>query len=289
MDIHTLEYFKVVAELEHITEASRKLQIAQPALTRSIRRLEDELGYPLFDHSKNRIILNDNGKLFLRAVDQILNLLQNTKKEMEEINRQAAARITIAIRSASTLLTRPVAEFKKSHPDINFNLMNENTGSFPANADFLLYSSFRPDTGNTGNLLTSEQLYVVVNEQHPLSRQKGVALAELSLEDFILLDNHNDFYDIAVECCSSAGFRPRIAAQTEKSTVLQNLLFENAGISILPHLNWFTSPEHPMHFLEITDVPCRRYIYLVPNPDRYQTAVIKEFHKYITGFYHQDS
>lgn len=288
MDIHTLEYFKVVAELEHITEASKKLQIAQPALTRSIRRLEDELGYPLFDHSKNRIILNDNGKLFLRAVDQILNLLKNTKKEMEELNKQAANRITVAIRSASTLLIQPVAEFKKSHPDINFNLVNETTGCFPANADFLLYSSVRPDAENRQNLLTSEQLYVVVNEEHPLSRQNGVALSKLEHEDFLLLDNHNDFYDIAIECCSSAGFRPRIAAQTEKSNVLQNLLFENAGISILPHLNWFTSAEHPLHFLEITDVPCCRYIYLVPNPDRYQTAAIKEFHKYITGFYHRN-
>lgn len=287
MEIHALEYFKVAAELEHITEAAKKLQIAQPALTRSIRRLEEELGYPLFEHGKNRILLNDNGKLFLRTVNQILTLLENSQKEMEELNRSAANRITIAIRSASTLLIQPMAGFKKTAPDIHFHLINENAGIFPADADFLLYSTIRPDSGNKQNLLTSEQLYIVVNGNHPLARQSGIALSRLAEEDFILLDNHNDFYNIAMECCQRAGFHPRIAAQTENANILQNLLFENAGISILPHVNWFTSAEQPLCFLEITDIPCLRYIYLVPNPSRYQTSVIKDFHKYITGFYHK--
>ena len=61
MDIYQLEQFKVVAELQHMTKAAEVLNVAQPALSRTIHMIERELGTKLFDHAGKRIILNEKG------------------------------------------------------------------------------------------------------------------------------------------------------------------------------------------------------------------------------------
>ncbi|MDR4935451.1 LysR family transcriptional regulator [Rossellomorea marisflavi] len=70
MDWHQINYFRTVATIQHITKAAKELAISQPALSRSIAKLEDELGVPLFDRKGRRIYLNRYGKMFLRRVEE---------------------------------------------------------------------------------------------------------------------------------------------------------------------------------------------------------------------------
>ncbi len=64
MEIQQLEYFKTVAEMQHMTQAAEKLNISQPALSKSISNIEQEIGVPLFDRQGRSINLNRYGKLF---------------------------------------------------------------------------------------------------------------------------------------------------------------------------------------------------------------------------------
>ena len=70
MEWHQLEYFKVVAQMQHVTHAAEELSISQPALSRSIAKLEEELGFPLFDRSGKGIVLNRYGQIFLQYVER---------------------------------------------------------------------------------------------------------------------------------------------------------------------------------------------------------------------------
>lgn len=288
MDIRTLNYFKTVAELEHISNAARKLKIAQPALTRSIHHLEEELGYPLFEREKNRIYLNDNGKLFFDAASQILMILDNAKLKLQEQNQNRELQITIAIRSASSILSQPISSFMRSHPEISFRFVNEAEGAMPDHADFLLYSSASFSKNRQEYLLWTEPLFVAVNPKHPIAGLKSVALSQLKTEDFILLDDRNDLYWIAMEYFRRAGFSPRIAATSEKPNIIQNLLFENAGITILPGSMQSSREFSDLRFLPISDMACFRYIYLIPKPNRHLTAVMKEFQASIFEFYRKE-
>lgn len=80
MDLLHLKYFQTVARMEHITKASHKLNIAQPALSKTISSLEKELGVQLFDRKGRYIVLNEYGRLFLKRVDSILDLVESSKK-----------------------------------------------------------------------------------------------------------------------------------------------------------------------------------------------------------------
>ena len=76
MDLVQLEYFKAVAESGHLTNAAKKLNVAQPALSVSISRLESEVGVPLFDRVGRGIYLNKCGEIYLEHVEQALNIMK---------------------------------------------------------------------------------------------------------------------------------------------------------------------------------------------------------------------
>lgn len=84
MELLQLKYFSAAAAQEHITKAAEQLHIAQPALTQSIRRLEEELGVRLFNRSGRNIVLNEAGKLFLKRIAPILAELDRIPEEIRE-------------------------------------------------------------------------------------------------------------------------------------------------------------------------------------------------------------
>ena len=82
-ELQQLKYFKAVADVGKISEAAEKLFVSAPALSVSITRLEKELGVQLFDRTNNRILLNKQGEIFLKHVNQILDTLENAKQQAE--------------------------------------------------------------------------------------------------------------------------------------------------------------------------------------------------------------
>ncbi|WP_100407569.1 LysR family transcriptional regulator [Bacillus solitudinis] len=83
MELQHLRQFKVVAELEHMTRASENLHIAQPALSKTIRILEDELKVKLFTRIGKNIKLNLNGQILLKYTNEIMYIIDNAKKSLQ--------------------------------------------------------------------------------------------------------------------------------------------------------------------------------------------------------------
>lgn len=89
MKLTQLQYFKTVAEMGKISLAAKKLYVSAPALSIAIANLEKELGVKLFDRGNNRIVLNEQGKAYLRHVNQILGDLSQAKEEIQGMNTDA--------------------------------------------------------------------------------------------------------------------------------------------------------------------------------------------------------
>ena len=83
MELMQLRYFVTVAQLQHLTRAAEQLRISQPALSKAISRLEEELGTELFDRSTNRIALNSSGRLYLQYVSQALSMLDSGETALQ--------------------------------------------------------------------------------------------------------------------------------------------------------------------------------------------------------------
>ena len=110
MDIHELTYFKKVAELQHMTRAAQELRVAQPALSRTISGLEQELGVKLFERKGKSIALNQYGTILLQHTQRILQEMAEIERDLSEAKGEATRTVTITLYAASKLLPRLVME-----------------------------------------------------------------------------------------------------------------------------------------------------------------------------------
>src|SRR5256886_1659607 len=101
MDLLQLHYFRTVARLEHMTRAAEELLIAQPALSQTIARLEDDLGVPLFDRLGRRIRLNLFGRAFLGRVERIFAELDQGQRELADLAGGEQGQVDLALGAAT--------------------------------------------------------------------------------------------------------------------------------------------------------------------------------------------
>ena len=124
MELLQLKYFSVAAAQEHITKAAEILHIAQPALTQSIKRLEEELGVKLFDRRGRNIVLNKTGQIFYKRITPILADLENIPDEIRELAGIFRRTIHMNVVAASALITKIIIQYKALHPQVEFQLMH---------------------------------------------------------------------------------------------------------------------------------------------------------------------
>ena len=124
MDVRLLRYFAAVADEESITRASAQLHISQPALSRQIQQLENELGCALFDRSGRTMTLTDEGAHLRKRADEILELVSKTEAEMKEGTSELKGVVSLGCGDlhAVELLSDLMGEFKAVHPDVDFDM-----------------------------------------------------------------------------------------------------------------------------------------------------------------------
>ena len=145
MELQQLKYFKTVAQIGKISDAAEALFISAPALSTSIARLERELGISLFDRTNNRIILNQQGEIFLRYVNQVFTTLDYAKSELRQSLMLQGQHISFACVSTSQW-TDMITAFSQEHPQFTLSCTSvKNTelanSGLPIHHNFLLAAS----------------------------------------------------------------------------------------------------------------------------------------------------
>lgn len=123
IDLHSLIYFKKVAELQHLTRAAEELRVAQPSLSRTIAGLEAELGVKLFDRVGKGIVLNRNGAILLRHTNSVLRELADAQAELADQEAEGNRTVTISLFAASKLLPQLISDFKAEFPSIRLQII----------------------------------------------------------------------------------------------------------------------------------------------------------------------
>lgn len=128
MDFNKLNYLIAVAELQSFSKAAKKCFISQPALTRCVKSIEDELGVKLFDRSCTPIKLTYAGERYITGMQQILDLKNKLDQEMEDIAARKRDRLTLGIPStrSTTWLPRILPAFQRECPGVDIQLIEGN-------------------------------------------------------------------------------------------------------------------------------------------------------------------
>lgn len=128
MELRALNYFLAIAREENITKASQMLHISQPALSRQMMQLEEELGVKLFVRSNHNIVLTEDGLLLKRRAQELLSLADKTRREFLHKDTELRGEVTIGSGEfrSTTELAKIIVAFRKKHPLVQFHIYSGN-------------------------------------------------------------------------------------------------------------------------------------------------------------------
>lgn len=129
MEIRVLRYFMEIAREENMTKAAEKLHISQPSLSKEIKKLEEELGHPLFIRTNKNMRLNDEGMLLRKRASDILAMVDKTAEEFSTLDSITGGEIRIGCAESVQIkyLARAIKSFKEKYPNFMFHIFSGDT------------------------------------------------------------------------------------------------------------------------------------------------------------------
>ncbi|ASS66927.1 MULTISPECIES: LysR family transcriptional regulator [unclassified Paenibacillus] len=289
MELLQLQYFQTVARLEHMTRAAEELKIAQPSLSKTISRLEDDLGVPLFDRQGRQLRLNSFGRAFLERVDKAFVELLEGRREIRQLAGLQEGSVTIAV-SLPHLLPGLLGPFLTQFPLVRLRQRIGSSASMKrqlesGEADLILSSAIVEGKDVVWEPLYEEEIFLLAPASHRLSGQASVRLEALREERFISMNAGHDFRVLTDRLCGEAGFSPFTAFEGDEPQVIGNLVRRGLGVAFVPELsvNRPLSPE--LRLLKLAGPSCRRTIGMAFGSRRYLSEAAQQFRRHVRLYF----
>src|ERR1700732_3384468 len=191
MDLGQLEVFLAVVREGKFSRAAEKLHRTQSAVSQSIRKLEEDVGEPLFDRSSRDGLLTDAGRTLLEYAERLLNLRNDAQEALVELRELQKGKLVIAANEFTALYLLPVlAEFRRLHPMIKITVQRALGSHIPD--DVMRHSSelgvlsYKPEEPRLHSVVTYlDELVLVVPPRHPLASAREVSIRQLGAESFV--------------------------------------------------------------------------------------------------------
>ena len=284
VDLLQLRYFQAVARHQHVSRAADELRIAQPALSRSIARLEAELGVPLFDRHGRRVVLNRFGAAFLHRVGSALGELDQARRELDDAAGMARGSVAIATETLRTI-TDLIAGFLAEHPEVSLRLYQspapEMAAQLQAGQDDLCITSL-PLNGPAlqSAKLLSEEVLLAVPPAHRLAQRTRARIETLAGEPVITTCPGYWQRSLTDQLFAAAGIPPAIVCESSEPYAIRGLISAGVGVGLMPAIARQTTPHPPVAWLHLDATGCQRTLSVVWRKDTYLSIAARRFRDY---------
>ncbi len=290
MELLQLKYFREVARTQQLSKTAQKLHIAQPSLSQSLKRLESELGFPLFDRQGKGLCLNPAGTIFLKYVEEIFTALDNAKLELEALQYQENKTVSLYVGSASMLLPALVKRIQEADPDIRLQITQQPpTLEEPAPTLALTSVHTRLPENDGRMFLMQEPIKTVLPSSHRLAPLPVLTLEEIRKESFLELIPSANLTSIVHHFCGRYQFTPNVTTVVDTPAVMRDLLLLGYGIAFIPEYTWHDFLTTSMTLKGICGVPMERFLMLSWNPSCFQTSAARSCRDIIVQYFREYS
>lgn len=281
MELLQLKYFFESAVSENFSLTAKKYGVPQSAVSQSIKKLEAELGIPLFDRNINKIHLNHQGQIFLGHIETALQEIEKAKTEIKENKAQLSGNLSILIRTNRRFITKCVAEFKEKFPLVNFSLYYEYV-DFSSDMFDLIVDEIPPKSHQfKKTMLIKEKISLLCSKSHPFAQRQSVAVAELENESFISMQKNSSLYYILENMCRSAGINPNISIFCNDPHYIRQYIAMNLGIALFPEFSWDDLITNDTSILLLSDLNLQRNTYVFYKPTHNPASVVTLFKEFM--------
>ncbi|CAM3399111.1 LysR family transcriptional regulator [Paenibacillus lupini] len=289
MELLQLQYFITVARMEHVTEAARSLHVTQSSLSKTIQRLEEDLGSPLFDRTGRKMRLNAYGHSFLRRAERALFELEQGRQEIKDLTSLEHSTLELAVTTASTL-PNILREFRKKMPNVQFHVQMLNTQEMVTllqrgEVDFGLSSPPLQSDDIECQVVYVDPMLIAVPMGHRLANKKSISLIELKDEWFVGVKRGYGARDLVDALCESAGFVPQYVYEGDEPARLSALVEAGIGIAFIP--SSARNSKGDIQYISVEDHELAREIALLSHKNRYFTHAAKEFREVVIAYFEE--
>lgn len=283
MELMQIRYFLEVANTKHMTNSAKNLHITQPALTQAIRRLENDLGVPLFAAKGRNIVLTEYGRYLQKKLEPLMAQIDDIPEQLKMMVALESETIHMNVLAASSLVMEAIIQYKKKHADINFQLhQNIESELYDIAVTTKLFYQAADDENS---FACAEEIYLAVPENRRYSGRTSICLPEVADEGFVSLLGSREFRYICDRFCQHAGFTPKIIFESDNPAAVKNMIAANMGIGFWPEFTWGSIENEPVRLLKIEDPVCQRDIIINYNRNKMDSQNVVDFYDFLKEFF----
>lgn len=237
MELLQLRYFLAVAENEHITNTAKQLHIAQPALTQSIHRLDQELGVSLFERAGRGIRLSPAGAYVRDRVKPAMETLENVSRDVQLFQQGEQGVVRVGVHAASGVAIDGIAAYSELNPHASFEITQDER---ERHRDVIVTTITPRGSSTVENAVEkvpfSERIGIAV----PASSSLGdtASLVDFANERFIALAGSRRFREVCDTFCARRAFTPHIAFESDNPLVVKKMIGLGLGVGFWPDHSW---------------------------------------------------
>lgn len=243
MDLLQLEHFLAVVEERTFTRAAERVCRTQPAVSQSIKKLEDEVGAPLFARDVHEVSLTEAGRVLADYARRMVHLRDEAMQQVSELKAMKAGTVTIAAHESAAvyLLPGPMRSYLRSFPDIKIKIYRSRLTEIPRQVmDREVDLGFVKDEPAFHELQShdvhTDEMVCIAAPGHPLARRGTVSVRDLNSEPFVLHHLCGATADIILRLFEQHAVRCRIVAELWSFENIKNFVQEEVGMAIVPSI-----------------------------------------------------
>lgn len=237
MELLQLKYFLAVAESEHMTNTAKQLHIAQPALTQSIHRLEQELGVSLFERAGRGIRLSPAGAYVRDRVKPAMETLENVARDVQLFQQGEQGVVRVGVHAASGVAIDGIAAYSELNPHVSFEITQDER---ERHRDVIVTTITPRGSSTVENAVEktpfSERIGIAVPAGSALGNT--ASLADFANERFIALAGSRRFREVCDTFCARRAFTPHIAFESDNPLVVKKMIGLGLGVGFWPDHSW---------------------------------------------------
>ena len=287
MNLNHLSYFRVLAKLEHYTQAAEELSITQPSLSHAMSALEKDLGTYLFEKQGRNIKLTKYGKIYYEYVDKALSELERGEKKLKELTNVSTGTIELGYiyTLGPNFVPKLIKNFTNADENKNIKFLFGQGTTQSLIKDLkeekydMVFCSLVDDEPDIEFIpIANEELVVIVSNEHPLAKNEFIDLSEVGNYPFIGFSEKSGIRSIIEELFKKVDIVPNTICEVEEDNAVAGLVEINYGIAVVPKIS--SLKYYNVKVLPIINPKHERFIYLATLKNRYLTPSVNLFKKY---------
>lgn len=241
MEIRQLMCFIQIVKSGTYSAAAKQLYLSQPALSKAVKHLEEELGAKLLVQGDKRSEPTDVGRVLFERGQQLIREYNDLLGAVDEANSRNRGRLHFGIPYGlgQILFYRLTADFSRAFPEME--LVVSGHGSAHIREEVLAgrldigatLIPPEPEPGLEATVIMRDQFFLLLPRAHPLAGREGVRFAQLREEQFILLNEEFVMTRMTRQSCAMAGFAPRVKIVANRSDFIAELVADGQGIAVI--------------------------------------------------------